>query len=121
MCGAGSDALRRRSERERERGMLTGSTMIGGSSISLFMGVISEEDGVVSADLRDLSSLSRFSVRNLLDLRGCFEVDGVGVSSEDELPLARLVTLLAGSVTDLARSRIACFWRNRGSLEEDWD
>ena len=70
--------------------MLTGSTMIGGSSISLFVGV----KDCVSKGLRDLSSLSRFIVRNLLDLRGV---------SGDELPLAR------GSVADFARSRIVCF------------
>jgi hypothetical protein len=85
--------------------MLTGSTMIGGSSISLFIALISEEGGA-SQERRDLSSLSRFMVRNLLDLRDCLDVEGVGVSSGDELPLARL---LEESVTDFARSRFACF------------
>jgi hypothetical protein len=105
--------------------MLTGSIITGGSSISLFMAPISEGGGGggASEDRRDLSSLSWSMERNLLDLRGGLDADGVGGTSGDmdeALPLATLATLLAGSVTDLDLSRFACFWRNLGSLEDDW-
>jgi len=121
---AGSDAemLRGRSKPFRERGMLTGSTMMGGSSISWWVEPISEGGGA-SKDRLDLSSLSRLMERNLLDLRGCLKPDDVDGRSGDidaELLLARLVTLLAGSVADLDRSRFACFWKNLGSLEACW-
>lgn len=90
---------------------MTGSTITGGSSISLFTAPISEVGGASNNRL-GLSSLSRLSERNLLDLRGCLDTDGVDEVSGDidaELPLAKLVTLLDGSVTDLDRSRFACF------------
>lgn len=96
--------LRDRSERVRDRGMLTGSMITGGSSISLFVAPISESGGA-SKDRRGLSSLSRLMLRNL-DLRVCL---GMAGTSGVELPLARLVTLLVGSFTDLDRSRFACF------------
>jgi hypothetical protein len=99
MCWIGSEAdtLRERSERVRVRGMLTGSIMIGGSSII----------SGASKDLVDFSSLSRCMERNLLDLRGCFDTESGDIDAE--LPLARLVSLLAGSVMDLERSRFVCF------------
>jgi hypothetical protein len=104
---------RERSERVRDRGMLTGSTITGGSSISLFVALMSESGGT-SKDGRGLSSLSRLMLRNL-DLRVCLGASG---DMDVELP-ARLVTLVVESFADLDRSRFACFCRNLGSLEVD--
>ena len=99
--------------------MWTGSTITGWSSISPLLVPISDGGGT-SGDRLALSSLSRFKERNLLDLRGGLDVDCVGDMSVDvdgELLLPELLILLAESVTDLDRSRFACFWRNLGSFE----
>lgn len=117
--------LRGRSERVRGRGILTGSTITGGSSISFLIEsalppALGLAFGVVSTRISDdrlaFSSLSlSLMPRNLLDFRDCLVVDEDGVDGisglEAELPLARLsvLGLLEGSVTDLDRSLFACF------------
>ena len=99
-----------RSGRGLGRGMTTGSTITGGSSAvgDSKSGSGGEDDK--SEERRFLSSLS-LRMENLLDLRGL--VEGEGVISEDvdkELPLAVLLVLALPnwSVTDFARSRLAC-------------
>lgn len=107
-----------RSERVRGRGILTGSTITGGSSISavvLFplLVLVLLVSGGVSDNRLVFSSLSLSLIpRNLLPLRGVFV--GAVLGSGDvgaELPLAMLLVLVLplGSINPFDRSRVDCF------------
>ena len=99
--------------------MLTGSTITGGSSIStdVFPAL-----WLLSGGGGGGTALSLLIERNLLVFLG-FGREGSG-DADTELLLVVLglppPPLGPGSVTDLARSRFVCFWRNLGNLEGAW-
>lgn len=91
--------------------MATGSTITGGSSISVAVVALGLSLLVASGDRDESLSLSLLP-RNLLPLR----ILGDVADGESSMPDTELEGLSSWSLTDFERS-LFCFWKNFGSFE----